>query len=127
MRRIDEHVMRRHELVSNYNAAFGDYPVRLPWQAPDTYSAFHLYVICLQLDQCRKSHSEVFEALRHEGIGVNLHYIPIHTQPYYQALGFAWGDFPIAEQYYREAISLPLYPGLNEQSQVIAAVQKVLS
>jgi dTDP-4-amino-4,6-dideoxygalactose transaminase len=69
------------------------------------------------LEKVAKTHRQVFEVLREAGIGVNLHYIPVHTQPYYQALGFRWGDFPEAEQYYSEAISLPLHPGLTEEEQ----------
>lgn len=89
----------------------------MPWQHPDTNSSWHLYVIRLQLDQIQKSHQQVFQELRDAQIGVNLHYIPVHTQPYYQQLGFQWGDFPEAEQYYREAISIPLYYGLSEEDQ----------
>ena len=86
-------------------------------------------MVRLHLDSLGKSHRQVFEALRQAGIGVNLHYIPVHTQPYYQALGFQRGDFPQAEQYYREAISLPLYYGLTEsdQDRVIQTLQEVLA
>ena len=74
------------------------------------------------------THSQVFESLRQDGIGVNLHYIPVHTQPYYQQLGFQWGDFPEAEQYYGEAISLPLYYGLSEvdQDRVVASLKQAV-
>lgn len=117
LQRIDEFVAHRRYLVNRYNQLLKDFPLTLPWQHPDTDSAFHLYVIRLQLDRIRRSHREVFEAMRTKEIMVNLHYIPVHTQPYYQNLGFKVGDFPEAEQYYREAISLPLFYGLKEEEQ----------
>ena len=100
-----------------YHRLLADLPITLPWQHPDSAPSWHLYVIHLQLDQIAKSQRQVFEALRAANIGVNLHYIPVHTQPYYQRLGFAWGDLPQAEQYYREAMTLPLYYGLTEADQ----------
>jgi len=128
MTRLKEFVTRRHHLAKRYDEAMADLPITLPWQHPDTYSAFHLYVIRLDLDRIRKSRREVFEALRERGILVNLHYIPVHTQPYYWALGFREGDFPEAEQYYQEAITLPLYAGLSgtDQDRIIDAVQEAL-
>jgi dTDP-4-amino-4,6-dideoxygalactose transaminase len=128
MQRIDEFVNRRHQIVQRYNEKLQGLPVVLPWQNPDTYSAYHLFVIRLKLDQIQKTHRQVFEALRVAGIGVNLHYIPVHTQPYYQQLGFQWGDFPTAEQYYREAISLPIFFDLSERDQeyVITTLREVL-
>jgi len=100
-----------------------------PWRGADSYSGLHLYVIRLQLDQIRLSHRQVFEALRDRGVGVNLHYIPVHTQPYYQNLGFKPGDFPQAEGYYASAISLPMYPTLlpAEQDQVIQALREIVA
>ena len=100
-----------------------------PWQHPDSYSGWHLYVICLQLDRIKQTHSQVFKALREYGIGVNLHYIPVHTQPYYQRMGFKKGDFPHAEQYYAQAISLPMYQSLTngQQDQVVAVLRAVLT
>lgn len=128
LERLDDYVSRRHELCTKYNEALADLPLTLPWQHPETYSALHLYVVRLKTDQIHKSHREVFEELRSKNIGVNLHYIPIHTQPYYQKLGFESGDFPNAEQYYQEAISLPLFPTINEDDfkSVIEAIKDVL-
>jgi dTDP-4-amino-4,6-dideoxygalactose transaminase len=113
-------VERRTLLADRYRDLLQGLPIALPFQQSDTVSSWHLFVIRLRLDQIRLSHRQVFEALRDKGIGVNLHYIPVHTQPYYQQLGFGWGDFPQAEQYYREAISLPLHYGmtLDEQDYV---------
>ena len=128
MERLDAFVARRHELAQRYDALLEELPVTTPWQHVDSYSGLHLYVIRLQLNSIKKSHRQVFEELRLNGIGVNLHYIPVHTQPYYQNMGFKQGDFPQAERYYREAISLPMYQGLTneQQDQVIQVLAKVL-
>jgi UDP-4-amino-4,6-dideoxy-N-acetyl-beta-L-altrosamine transaminase len=127
--RIDEFVVRRRELVYRYNELFSDFPLTIPWPNSDAHSAFHLYVIRLKLDKIKKTRREVFESLREKGIGVNVHYIPVHTQPYYRRLGFSYGQFPEAERYYQEAITLPLYPSLSdkEQDYVIASLYEILS
>ncbi|MGE4408733.1 UDP-4-amino-4,6-dideoxy-N-acetyl-beta-L-altrosamine transaminase [Pseudomonas sp.] len=129
MERLDFYVARRHQLAQRYDALLIDLPIATPWQHPDTYSGLHLYVIRLQLGLLGKGHRQVFEGLRELGIGVNLHYIPVHTQPYYQHMGFRAGDFPQAEQYYREAISLPMFPTMSEEQQdeVTAALRKVVA
>lgn len=129
MARIDKYVARRHEIRRRYDLVLGSLPVTAPKQHPDTYSALHLYVIRLQLNRIRRSHHDVFVALRDQGIGVNLHYIPVHTQPYYQRLGFVSGSFPEAEAYYAEAISLPMFPIMEEEQQnrVVEALKKALS
>ncbi|MDR7866318.1 MAG: UDP-4-amino-4,6-dideoxy-N-acetyl-beta-L-altrosamine transaminase [Sporomusaceae bacterium] len=127
--RIDEFVARRRALAARYDALLGGLPLTLPWQREKDASAWHLYVVRLKLDKIAKSHRQVFEELRAAGIGVNLHYIPVHTQPYYQGLGFRAGDFPAAERYYAEAISLPMYFGLSDEQQdyVAATLAKVLA
>lgn len=124
MARLDDYVSRRHYLAQRYDKLLGELPVITPWQHPDSYSGLHLYVIRLKLDRTGRSHREVFEALRGQGVGVNLHYIPIHIQPYYQNMGFSVGQFPEAERYYAEAISLPMFPTMTEaqQDRVINAV-----
>lgn len=129
MERLDRYVQRRHELAQRYNQLLQPLPVMAPWQHPDSYSGLHLYVIRLQLDRIARSHRQVFEMLRALGIGVNLHYIPVHTQPYYQQQGFKFGDFPEAERYYAEAISLPLFATMTEQQQdqVVAALAEALA
>ncbi|MFN9608176.1 MAG: DegT/DnrJ/EryC1/StrS family aminotransferase, partial [Pseudanabaena sp.] len=119
MQRLEEFVSRRRFLAQRYNHLLQDLPITLPHQYSDTESSWHLYVIRLHLDKISKSHRQVFEELRQEGIGVNLHYIPVHTQPHYQSLGFQWGDYPEAEKYYQSAISIPLYYGLTKQEQVL--------
>lgn len=128
MDRLDAFVARRHELASRYDELLADMPVTTPWQHPDSYSGLHLYVIRLQLDNIRKTHRQVFESLRGQGIGVNLHYIPVHTQPYYERMGFAAKDFPEAMAYYGEAISLPMFQGLTDEQQdeVVRALELAL-
>ncbi|MCO6055369.1 UDP-4-amino-4,6-dideoxy-N-acetyl-beta-L-altrosamine transaminase [Pseudomonas sp. MOB-449] len=128
LERLDHYVTRRHELARRYEQLLAGLPVTTPWQHPDSYSGLHLYVIRLQLDKLRTSHRQVFESLREQGIGVNLHYIPVHSQPYYQRMGFGAGDFPQAEAYYREAISLPMFQTmtLEQQDVVVAAIEKSL-
>ena len=128
MTRLKGYVERRQAIAQRYNDLLKDLPLTLPWQHPDSYSAYHLYVVRLQLDRIECSHRQVFEALRAKEIIVNLHYIPVHTQPYYQKMGFGHGDFPCSEQYYREAISLPIYPGITDMSQiqVCNAIREIL-
>ena len=128
MRRLNEFVAQRHKISSRYDYLLKNLPVTIPFQQKGSYSGLHLYVIRLRLAEISLSHKQVFNELRANGIGVNLHYIPIHTQPYYQAMGFSWGDFPNAEKYYYEAISLPMYPKLNTelQSKVINTLYKIL-
>lgn len=126
--RLDDFVSARHKLATRYNQLLTELPITLPYQLEGTYSGLHLYVIRLQLDKISKTHREVFEALREQGIGVNLHYIPVHTQPYYQNMGFQIGDFPESERYYQEAISLPMFHVMTEEQQdtVIRVLSNVL-
>jgi UDP-4-amino-4,6-dideoxy-N-acetyl-beta-L-altrosamine transaminase len=116
MTRLTDYVNRRHEIAAMYNDLLSDLPITLPWQHPDAYNAYHLYVIKLQLNKIKVNHLQVFEALRAKNIMVNLHYIPVHTQPYYTKMGFSLGDFPEAEQYYREAISIPMHVNLTQDN-----------
>lgn len=127
MTRLTQYVASRHQIAQRYNELLADLPLTLPWQHPDSYSAYHLYVIRLQLEKTSATHLQVFEALRAKEIMVNLHYIPVHTQPYYQSMGFKAGQYPEAERYYTEAISIPMYPTMSEaqQDQVIAALREV--
>jgi UDP-4-amino-4,6-dideoxy-N-acetyl-beta-L-altrosamine transaminase len=128
LKSLAEFVVRRHQLVGRYNQALTSLPLILPYQHPDAYSAFHLYVIRLKLNAMIKNRRQVFEELRASGIGVNVHYIPVHMQPYYRTLGFNPGDFPEAENYYENAISLPMFPGLSEKGQdyVIDTLRDIL-
>ncbi|CAM5523195.1 UDP-4-amino-4,6-dideoxy-N-acetyl-beta-L-altrosamine transaminase [Eoetvoesiella caeni] len=115
--RLDEYVCKRHKLAHRYDELLAGLPLTIPWQHSDGYSGLHLYVIRLQMNKIGCSHRQVFESLRENGVGVNLHYIPVHTQPYYKKMGFAEGQFPEAERYYAEAISLPMYATLSESQQ----------
>jgi dTDP-4-amino-4,6-dideoxygalactose transaminase len=127
--RLRQYIERRHELSRRYDELLAGLPVTTPWQSPDGHSGLHLYVIRLQLERIEKSHREVFDSLRQQGVGVNLHYIPVHSQPYYAALGFRAGDFPEAERYYAEAISLPMYAALSnaQQEEVVLALERALA
>ncbi len=129
MARLDDYVARRHAIAKRYDTLLAGLPLTLPWQHADSYSGLHLYVIRLQLGKIDKTHREIFEALRAQNIGVNLHYIPVYAQPYYQKMGFNPADFPNAERYYAEAISIPIYSGLTEaqQSEVVDAIRKAVA
>ncbi len=124
--RLDQFVARRRAIADYYDKALPEIPVNLPCRLPDANSSWHLYVIRLW-DKAR--HLEAFESLRADGIGVNLHYIPVHLQPYYQEFGFAPGDFPVSEDYYSRAISIPIYPDLSQEDQtkVVVAVRKAVA
>ncbi len=128
MSRLDTYVSKRHEIARRYNEKLAHLPLVAPWQHPDAYSSFHLYVVRLTSRPDAKGRREVFESLRSRGVGVNVHYIPVHTQPYYQDMGFSVGDFPESERYYTEAISLPLYPALSEddQDRVVCGLEEAL-
>ena len=129
MARLNDYVERRHVLAKRYDEKLAHLPLVTPWQHPDSYSGLHLYVIRLERGKIQKSHRTVFEGLRARGIGVNLHYIPVHTQPHYSRMGFRSGDFPEAERYYQEAITLPIYPTMTEaqQDEVVSALTAELT
>jgi UDP-4-amino-4,6-dideoxy-N-acetyl-beta-L-altrosamine transaminase len=128
MNRLDDFVSERRAIARLYDELLLDFEVVTPWQHPDSYSAFHLYVIRLKLQRGRNYHRHVLTEMRKRKIGVNLHYIPIYLQPYYQSLGFNSIEFPEANAYYSEALSLPIFPGLavETQRQVINTLWQVL-
>jgi UDP-4-amino-4,6-dideoxy-N-acetyl-beta-L-altrosamine transaminase len=128
MSRLSEFVSARHQLAARYYEKLSELPITLPYQSPNTYSGLHLYVIRLNLNEISKTHKEVFDELRDNGIGVNLHYIPVHLQPYYKKMGFKQGDFPNAESYYSNAISLPMFHGMSheQQDEVISKLSSIL-
>lgn len=121
--KIEQFVARRNHLAARYQSLLQGLPLTLPQVQENLSSAWHLYVVRMQLEKIRHSRREVFNRLRTSGVGVNLHYIPVHTQPYYASLGFTMGDYPEAERYYAEAISLPLYYDLTEAQQDIVAAR----
>ena len=129
LQRLDEFVVKRHAIANRYEYLLTNLPVVTPLKHCDSYSSFHLYVIRLNLTQIKKTHREVFEALRDAGVGVNLHYIPVYCQPYYESLGFKLGYCPEGERYYDEAISLPMYPGLTllQQEKVVAVLDSTIN
>jgi UDP-4-amino-4,6-dideoxy-N-acetyl-beta-L-altrosamine transaminase len=129
MQRLDEFVTKRHIIAKRYDQMLSSLPVVAPYQHEDGYSSFHLYVIRLKLGEISKTQRQVYEALRAAGILVNLHYIPVYRQPYYEQMGFLAGYCPHAERYYSEAISIPMYPGLTEaqQDQVVSALREATS
>ncbi|WP_102107864.1 UDP-4-amino-4,6-dideoxy-N-acetyl-beta-L-altrosamine transaminase [Oceaniglobus roseus] len=124
MARLEDYVARRNALAARYDRMLGNLPVALPGRSEGVISSFHLYVVRVDAERRRA----VFEAMRGDGIGVNVHYIPVHTQPYWRRHGFGPGDFPVAEDYYARAISIPLYAGLSEAQQdaVVASLGKAL-
>ena len=128
MERLDEFVTKRHDISKRYDQMLSGLPVVTPWQHSDSYSSYHLYVIRLKLDEISRSNRQTYEAMRAAGILINLHYIPVYRQPYYEQMGFKTGYCPESEHYYSEAISIPLYPGLSdaEQEQVAKALQQAI-
>ena len=129
MKRLDNFVSSRHILKNRYDRKLKSLPLTLPFQSEYNYSALHLYPILIELEKVNKSHSSIFEELRKKGIGVNVHYIPVHTQPHYLNLGFKLGDFPNAEQYYSKAISIPLFSLMTneQQDEVVHVLEEVLT
>lgn len=128
LKRIDDIVKKRNLIANTYNELLNDLPIIPPKQIEDSYSSYHLYIIRLKLGDISKTHKEVFTELRERGIGVNLHYIPIHNHPFYESLGFQKGDFPNAEKYASEAISIPIFPELSSelQNDVVQAIKASL-
>ena len=128
MKRLDKFIAIRHSLKKRYDELLKDLPLITPVQSSDSYSSLHLYPIQLKLEQISKSHNEIFDELRQSGVGVNLHYIPIHMQPYFENMGFKKGDFPIAEDYYTRVISVPIYQNLifETQDKVVSILKKIL-
>jgi UDP-4-amino-4,6-dideoxy-N-acetyl-beta-L-altrosamine transaminase len=126
--RLDTMQARRAERAARYDRLLADLPLRLPARLPDRESAWHLYAVEGLSHSGSPSRAQVFAALRAAGIGVNVHYIPIHTQPYYRAMGFKPGDYPAAERYYAHALSLPLFPELTdaEQDRVVQVLSNAL-
>ena len=128
MKRLDEFVALRHQRQKRYDELLKNLPVVTPYQDMDSYSALHLYPIIIQTDKVKNTRKEIFEALRASGIGVNVHYIPVHMQPYYENAGFKNGSYPNAESYYNNTVSIPIFSGLTikMQDEVIEALKKVL-
>jgi UDP-4-amino-4,6-dideoxy-N-acetyl-beta-L-altrosamine transaminase len=128
MARIDEFVSRRREIAKRYDELFDELPIVCPWQHPKTQSSYHLYPIRVPSKDGGVAQREIYDALRAAGIGVNLHYIPVYLQPYYEALGFSLGYCPEAERYFRETLSIPIFPGLTaeDQDHIVSSIRNAL-
>ena len=128
MQRLDEFVTKRHAIAKRYDQLLRALPVLTPWQHENSYSGYHLYVIRLKLGETKKTQKQFYTALYAAGLGVNVHYIPVYRQPYYEQMGFSIEYCPQAEQYYSEVISIPMYPGLTEAQQdfVVTVLGKAL-
>jgi len=129
LKRVDEFVARRHEIAKKYNESLMYDNIQLPFHSEEKYSGLHLYVIRIKNERSKAYKKKVFNYLRDNGIGVNVHYIPIHTQPVYKEFGFKYGDFVESECYYEEAISLPIYPNLTQdmQNEVISTLLPIIN
>jgi dTDP-4-amino-4,6-dideoxygalactose transaminase len=126
--KLDEFVKARHEIASNYDHAFSGFALKTPWQHPDTYSSYHLYPVQIESLISGKTHKQIYFEMKQAGIQVNLHYIPVYRQPYFQQLGFKQGYCPNAEQYFKSSLSIPLYASMSveQQSRVIEKIGSVL-
>lgn len=129
MQRLDLFVKKRHEVANRYDLLLADLPVVSPWQHSDSYSGFHLYVIRLKLAEINKTQRQIYNAFYAADVGVNVHYIPVYRQPFYERMGFEAGYCPEAEQYYSEVISIPMYPGLTPEQQdfVVLSLRQALA
>ncbi len=128
MERLDAFVARRRFLAARYDALLRDLPLKTPFVLDGAQPSWHLYIVRIDFDRVHKSKQQIFAKMRARGIALNLHYIPVHTQPYYEALGFHAEDCPAAMAYYHEALTLPLYPCMTdaEQEMVARALREVL-
>ncbi len=128
LERLESYVERRNSLARRYDEALKGLPVQLPTVLQENRSAFHIYAIRLKQGRNSKPHGQVFDELRSRGIGVNVHYLPVHLQPYYRALGFICGQFPEAEAHAQSALTIPLFPAMTDrqQQQVVESLHQVL-
>ena len=128
MERLDIFVKRRRELAAQYEKLLAGLPLKLPMQEP-AGSSWHLYVVRLDFSQVKVDKKTIFARMRDRGVSLNLHYIPVHLQPYYSTLGFQKGDFPVSEKYYEEVFTLPLYYGLTDEQQedIVGNLKEVLA
>ena len=127
--RLDEFVQERHNIACSYEEQLDGLPVELPWQHPDTWSSYHLYPIRIREAEAGKTQKQIYASFWNAQIKVNLHYIPVYRQPYYEAMGFVAGYCPAAEDYFKEAISLPMFPTLSDANleRVVAVLKEALT
>jgi UDP-4-amino-4,6-dideoxy-N-acetyl-beta-L-altrosamine transaminase len=128
LKKLDEFVNTRQNIAMFYDQEFKTMPIKTPWQHPDAYSSFHLYPIQIELSTVNKTQKEIYQALTNLGIQVNLHYIPLYRQPYFERMGFKQGYCPEAEQYFRSSMSIPVFVDLSrkQQKKVVEALRSVL-
>lgn len=126
--RLNDFIKRRHEIALRYDQVLVDLPISIPWQHSEARSSYHLYPIRVNKDQCGKTQRQVYDGFLKAGIGINLHYIPVYRQPYYEKMGFSTGYCPEAELFYKEVISIPIFASLSDkaQGQVIDELKKIL-
>ncbi len=128
IKRLDDYIKKRQYIAKIYNKQLKSLLIKTQQQFPGVYSSFHLYSACFKENNNTKIQKNIYDTLRKNGIAVNVHYIPVHRHPYYENLGFKKEDFPEAEKFYREAISLPIYPSLSNKQQdfVVKSLASVL-
>lgn len=128
LRRIDQFISLRSDIAKRYDALLKSLPLTTPWQLPGTASSYHLYPICVEKSLGGPTQRAVYDGLRRRGIAANLHYIPVHRQPYYEQLGFRLGDYPDAELFHRRVVSLPIFPSLktSQQDAVVESLQDIM-
>ena len=129
MQKVNEFISKRRYLAKRYNELLKNINgIQLPDQNEDTKSSWHLYVVRVDFSKISKTKNQIFAEMKEKGICLNLHYIPVHTQPYYENLGFKGGDFPNSEKYYEEAFTLPLYYSLTDEQQdhIVKSLVEVL-
>jgi UDP-4-amino-4,6-dideoxy-N-acetyl-beta-L-altrosamine transaminase len=117
IKRLDRYIKQRHKIAKYYDTEFKNSSFTIPWQAPNVYSSYHLYPILVKKNIDKKSQKQIYDKLRKNNIEANLHYIPVYRHPYYENLGFKKNDFPVAEKFYHEAISIPMYSSLKDKDQ----------
>lgn len=129
LKRLDKYINLRHKIAKHYDIKLKNLSLTTPYQSPKIYSSYHLYPIVIKNNKNEKKQKELYNELRNNNIGVNIHYIPVHLHPYYERLGFKKNDFPQAESFYKNAISIPMYSKLtkNDQEYVIEILRKILS
>ena len=129
IKRLDEYVIRRHEIALRYDEELKSLPIITPFQNKKIYSSYHLYPICIKYNETKKTQKEIFSNLRENDIGVNLHYMPVYLHPYYQFLKFKEGYCPNAEAYFKSAISIPIFSSLTNENQtkVIKTISKIIN
>jgi len=129
LKRLDEYIKRRQNIAKHYNSELKNLSLTIPWQSQNTYSSYHLYPILIQTETGIISQRQVYDELIKNNIAANLHYIPVHRHPYYENLGFKKNDFPVAEEFHRKAISIPIYTllDINKQNKVIDVLKQILS